>query len=878
MLTVIINTLKLTNPVFCNIILFIVKNIVLYLSNITIPININIIPYCSFQASYTLFDNKIIIDKIAFYNRQLYVAPFAVPLFQGKIHKFYLSTKNGFISINNLNIYKIKQSPFDIEINNINLYELIRDPKYKDSYINGKASVKIDGKKVNCQINNLIIKNITVNGISVGNLHINGVYQSTDIKNNMNCQVQDLTINNLKVYNNNIGYLHFSGSYNSNNIKENIDGNIKDLTINNIRVNNNSANNIHFSGTCKSNDIKKDIDCSIKDLTINNIKVNNNSASNIHFSGICKSNDINKNMDCNINSLVLNNIKLNDINIGDVKLYGSYKNNNINCNLDFLTLKHNIICNGKIILSKKPILELILKSNTPLILNNLKIKDNISLTTNCQYIAKWKCSHNNNNIDFDIKTSNNKVKNISFGNISLEGNYRNKKIQCKLNLDKYKHIINCNGTLTYNKKLDYNLDINSNNPLVLHNITVAKDLFANINSTYNFNVKNTNKKINISGNLKLYNGSLSQYLDNINANINLNNNVISIDKLNANIPSFVHGKLEVNGNVDLNPSGNYNTNCNIKLINGVITNIPVVKGTIDANLNLIGSIIKDPLLKGDIIIKNTKANLAPVLSGALLSSTIIEKFIKKKPKQNNKKIILSPINTDINIKIDNILEANGPGLETTWKGGATVQCKKGSPINWNAKLSLVTGKYIIANKKLKLTSGEVISNPNIKGLFTLMLAGRKKSNNDIVELKFTQKQNNTQIDFFSQPLKSKQDILALLLFDKYNSELTSSEAYSLGITIQSLVSGKGSIFSKINDTLKIDSIELKDNTNNSGDEYKSISIGKKIGKWKVNLERGTENDSTKISAERKILKKFKANIGVSKENGIEAGLMWSKRY
>ena len=875
MLTIVISCFKLTCPVLCNVILFIVKNIIIYLSHVTIPININIIPYCSFQVKYTLFDNKLIVNKVTFYNKQLYVAPFAIPLFKGKIHRFYLSTQSGSITVNNINIYKIKQSPIDIEINNINLYELLGDPKYKNSYINGKFFMKIDGEKLNCQVDDLVLKNITLNGISVENLHINGVYQSSNIKNNMNCQIQDLTINNLKLNNNNIDYLHFNGSYNSNNIKENLNCEIKDLTVNNIKVNNNSAKSIHFNGKCKSNNFKKDIDCIINDLTINNIKVKNNSASNIHFSGICKSNNIKKDMNCSIKDLVLKNVKLNNINIGDIKFNGLYKNNNIDCKLDFLTLKHNVSYNGKIILDKKPVLDLILKSNTPLILNNLKIKDNISLNTNCQYIAKWKYNNSINDIDLDIKTSNNRVKNIPLGNISLEGNYKNDKLQCKLSLDKYKHTLDCNGTLTYNKMLKYNLNISSSTPLLLNNIPVGKNLLVNINCNYKFNIQNPNNKIDVNGNIKLNNSSLSQYLDNINANINLNSNILNIDKLNANIPSFIHGKLEINGSIDLNPNNNYNTKCNIKLINGVITNIPIVKGTIDANLNLIGNIIKDPLLKGDIIIKNTKANLQPVLSGALLSSTIIEKFIKNKPKENKNKIILSPINTDINIKIYNILEAGGPGLETTWKGGATVQCKKGNPINWNAKLSLVTGKYIIAKRKLKLTSGEVISNPNIKGLFTLMLAGSKKSNNDVVELRFVQKQNNTQIEFFSQPLKSKQDILALLLFDKYNAELTSSEAYSLGITIQSLVSGKGNIFSKINDTVDIG---FKDNTNSSGDEYKSISIGKKIGKWKVNLERGKENDSTKLSAERKILKKFKANIGVSKESGMEAGLMWSKRY
>ena len=897
---------KLFCPVLYRVILFIFN----YLSSVTIPINVNIIPYCSFQVKYTLFDNKVIVDKIVFYNYKIYVAPFAVPLFKDKIKRIYLGTQNGFIAINDLNIYNVKNSPIDVEIKNINLCEILKDNKYKDSYINGKVSLKIDSNNIKCQVKQFIIKNINVNGINIGSGYLNGKYESTNIKENIKCNIYDLIINKLKIKNNSLDHLHFSGYCKSSNIRKDINCNVKTLTVNNIKVYNNSANKIHlngffkssnirktvnckiqdlfadvikinnnsigqlhFSGFYNSSDIKNNINCQIQDLTASNIRVNNNTIDNVYFNGYCNSNNIQNYIDCRINNLKLNSVKANDINIGDVKIDGYYNNNNINCELILPNFNHKSLCIGKLILNKNPVLDIALQSKTPLILNNITIKDNISLSTNCNYNIKLKHNNKNNRINLDIKTTNNKIKGIQLDDITLQGNYNNNKIQCKLNLNKWHHIINCDGILKFDNKLKYNLNINSNTPLILNNLTIVKNLPINIKSIYKFNIQENN---NINGTLKMYNSAVSQYLNNINANFNINNNILNINNFNANIPSFVHGKLELNGKINLNPNNNFNSNCNIKLINGVITNIPVIKGTVDANLNLTGN-INNPLLKGNITIKNPKADLTAVLSGAMLSTQIIEKFLNKKTKDNKqKKIILSPINTDINITINKILEANGPGFETTWRGDASIQCTKGRPINWNAKLSLIKGKYTIANKKLKLTSGECISNPNIKGLFTLMLAGKKKSNDAIVELKFIQQQNNTQIDFFSQPMKSKQDILALLLFDKYSAELSASDAYSLGMIIQSLASGKGSIFSKIQDTLGI-SIELKDNIDPSGDEYKSISVGKKIGKWKVNLERGHDNDSTKLSAERKILKNVKANVGVSK-SGVEASLMWSKRY
>ena len=147
----------------------------------------------------------------------------------------------------------------------------------------------------------------------------------------------------------------------------------------------------------------------------------------------------------------------------------------------------------------------------------------------------------------------------------------------------------------------------------------------------------------------------------------------------------------------------------------------------------------------------------------------------------------------------------------------------------------------------------------------------------MVGIKFTQFNKNTTIDFFSNIMRSTQDILALFLFDKEASALSTSEAYSLGLLAQNIATGNENIISKVNKLLGIDTFEIKHKTSGT-EESNTIVFGKKIGKWSLNFEQGKNFDETQLSVNRTIKRHAKVGVSLSKNNGVECGVSWSKRY
>ena len=734
MITIVIGFIKFIFPATYLIVRLTVYQLLLYLSHITIPININIIPYCSLQTCYTLFDTKILVHKVAFYNKALYVAPFAIPIINEKIPRLYLNTGNGWILIQDLNLFNIKNNSINIEIKNLNLYKLLHNQKYKKVFANGNITLMIKDKSINCSIQNLNITNTPM-----GNLQFNG----------------------------------------------------------------------------------------------------------------------------------------------------TYKNNKLQCTLDLLDLKHKAICNGILILSKTPQWSIFVESKTPIILNDIKCNQDILLTTKGQYKVKWKRTQMKDSIGWDIMAQNLGIKyqkhNISLGNVPFVGMYENNQLKCELNIPKWKHSILCNGKVNIKKKPTWNLFIKPKSPISINKMKISDNLFVNFKGQYNFSLQHMNK---ISGSVSINNGTITEninnkiinYISNFNTKIKLDNSFVNIERLYIDISNFIKGRIEAYGWIKLGQN-NMDSKCNIKLRESILRNIPMFKGSIGFDINLLGNLLSNPTLEGKVTIKDPTVDLTSIINESFLSTQMITKFINKKDKKTKmKQNITLPISTNLIINIDPVLKAQGPGLTSIWKGIIKVFNEKNKPINWNAKLSLLKGQYTASGKKIKLTQGECISSQNIPGYLKLTLIGRKKSRNSIVGVKFTQQQNDTQIDFFSQPMKNKSDILSLLLFDKSSTDLSSSEAYSLGLVLQNLSSGKGNVFSKLNDLLKIDSIELKKNKSGTQDEYQSISLGKKIGKWHLNLEQGKGMNSTRFSVDRKITKNLKASVGTSRQDGIGAGIVWSKRY
>ena len=445
-----------------------------------------------------------------------------------------------------------------------------------------------------------------------------------------------------------------------------------------------------------------------------------------------------------------------------------------------------------------------------------------------------------------------------------------------MELLKFNHTALCTGTVQAN---EINLNITAKNPINIKQFKFVDNLIANCNAKYNIQVKRADKSTIFTGSINIANGDIRNIendilVKNIIGNFELNNKLLLLKNFEAESFNFVRCNVYATGKLDIASSS---VDVQITIPKGNLCNVPYVKSDISTNIQVDGDIRKPFNITGSVRLINPVAEITSVISNSVIATDITNHLVDNKPPLHLNKIKL-PINADIKLEFTPKININGSGLTSTWKGVGWIKSEAGKPIIWDVKLNAINGKYALLKKKIKLSSGEILSNPHLVNYYKLNLTAKKKvDNKEFVGIKFSQYNNNTTIDFFSSTMKNKQDILSLFLFDKPSTELTTSEVYSLGMLVQDITTGNENIFEKMNKLLKIDTLEVKHHEDGSN-KYNSVVVGKKIGKWALNFQQGKSIDETELSIKRTVKKQAKVGISLSKNKGLEGGISWNKRY
>ncbi|MDO4975331.1 MAG: translocation/assembly module TamB domain-containing protein, partial [Alphaproteobacteria bacterium] len=161
----------------------------------------------------------------------------------------------------------------------------------------------------------------------------------------------------------------------------------------------------------------------------------------------------------------------------------------------------------------------------------------------------------------------------------------------------------------------------------------------------------------------------------------------------------------------------------------------------------------------------------------------------------------------------------------------------------------------------------------------ISLSAEKKIEKVMVGARFQQINNSSRISFYSTPYLSDKDIMSYMLFDKPTSEISAGEGLAL-FSAMTKLSGHSSfdILDKMKTAFGIDSISIKKNIDSNQEEYNAISIGKKIGKFKVSVDQGTASDTTGVVVEADIAKNVKMSVDLNGRDSATAGILWSRRY
>ncbi len=566
--------------------------------------------------------------------------------------------------------------------------------------------------------------------------------------------------------------------------------------------------------------------------------------------------------------------------IGDINAKMTYCMDDLHLKLEFPKYQHTLSCNGKLDIHKPFKWDLTVVGVDIAKVKNLKIKDTV-YNGNVQYSINWTHGYSNEKLQCKIVSENTLINNsfckaVNLGKVCLTTSYINNRVNSILKLFNFKHTINCNGIIRNN---NFDLNIVPKNPINIKQFNIINNLVANGTLKYTLHLKRINNRNTANGDINLSNGNIqskgNKLLNNIGINIKLNNDLLILKKCEATLENFIKCKVQASGKLNIN---DLNMDIRIRIPNGTLHNVPIIKSVLEADIITKGH-IKSPDINGVVTLINSSIDATSIISSSMNSTDIVSSFMNKnKPKSPKLNECVLPINANIKININPKIIVSGAGLKSSWKGGGHFIAIKKQPIKWDLKFNIIDGQYEIVNKKAKLSSGEVLFNSQLPNYYKITIIGQKKIDiKEIVGVKFIQYNDNTTMDFFSTTMRSKQDILSLFLFEKENSELSTSEAYSLGMLAQNLATGNDNMFSKLNKMLKIDTFSIKHNTDGS-DNYNTVVVGKKIGKWHLNFEQGRNLDEAQLSIDRKVKKRTKIDLSLSKKTGLEGGLMWSKRY
>lgn len=406
-----------------------------------------------------------------------------------------------------------------------------------------------------------------------------------------------------------------------------------------------------------------------------------------------------------------------------------------------------------------------------------------------------------------------------------------------------------------------------------------------LNGDISYNIKSIGKLRNpeLSGKLSLKKGSYINpiygiYIKDITFDGRFANNNFIIDNIFAIDDSKKKGNIKGNGKIDLKNTGD--ANIFLKVNNLKLIDQNYFKGRLFGELNLNGNIFKKLSIMGKLYTNDPVLDISGILLMASRNIDILDNVysVEKslKPKTNN--ITSFPVEIPVNIdfKFNPNLKIIGFGVDSVWEGGAIINGDL-PDIKYQMDIRMKQGKMDLINDTVfKLKNGNILIN-NFKN--DISLSAEKKIEKVMVGARFQQINNSSRISFYSTPYLSDKDIMSYMLFDKPTSEISAGEGLAL-FSAMTKLSGHSSfdILDKMKTAFGIDSISIKKNIDSNQEEYNAISIGKKIGKFKVSVDQGTASDTTGVVVEADIAKNVKMSVDLNGRDSATAGILWSRRY
>ncbi len=233
----------------------------------------------------------------------------------------------------------------------------------------------------------------------------------------------------------------------------------------------------------------------------------------------------------------------------------------------------------------------------------------------------------------------------------------------------------------------------------------------------------------------------------------------------------------------------------------------------------------------------------------------------------------SPIRLDVTLNIDELLRAEGRGLESVWRGRLHVGGDISHP-DLAGSITLDRGTFSFIGQTFALDSGTVTFTGGGRVDPELAITAVRQAEDITATVFISGRASKPNITLSSRPPLPQDEVLARLLFRKGSGQLGPLESVQLASAAAELSGlSEGGLNGVLRRTFGFDVVSI------GGEDGDSLVVGEQVGRnIYVAVEQNLTDNSRKFIVEWRFSPSFSLQSTASDETGADLGVLWRRDY
>ncbi len=338
------------------------------------------------------------------------------------------------------------------------------------------------------------------------------------------------------------------------------------------------------------------------------------------------------------------------------------------------------------------------------------------------------------------------------------------------------------------------------------------------------------------------------------------------------------GTLSVTGKADLSPEGSFPYEASLVLDKLTPMRSDIARATLSAKVNAAGN-TNGAKVKGSATVGPVEVHIPDRMPPN--ATPIPVEMTGKSGKADSKPAAPTkpyPVDMDVAVDFPGRIFVRGMGLDSMWAGKLRVKGSPDAP-EIGGSIRIVKGQLDFFGKNFNLARGQVTFHGNKPPMPMLDMEAKVQAGDITASILVTGNANRPSIDFTSDPVVPRDEILSRVLFGQSVSSLTPPQALQLAQAVATLT-GVGGSLDFLGATRKLaglDYLGVKSSGQSVGQS--TVAAGKYVADGVyVEASQGLAGTSGAVSVEVDVTKNItiESKIGLDSKTGV--GVNWKFDY